>query len=394
MGLLTRSVIVLILTLFLSGHALACWCLEGGGPACQEAWKTGVDAIFLGRVVKIDRIQGDLGMPAGAASRTSTGKFNRVTFEIEEVYRGDSSKTLQVLTAGDEGGCGYPFENGETYLVFAASHETQLTVSLCSATRPAKYATADIAYLQSLPTLAEGSRVYGNLMRYTFDLNFKPKFEPSIMDHYRPPEEEYEAMMPMEGVSIRVRAVDGEHQTVVDGNGTWNVERLPAGPYEIFVELPKKLLLFPSSGMRGELSPKGCSLVELRAASNGQIRGHINSEVPLSQYYLAQVGVFRAENSEIDLIRPFREVFPDRETGNYEFRALPPGRYFVAVLLDQHAAYDAAVFYPGVESLKSAKVFTLGDGESLSEIDFKIGRPKFRGRPTCCEFKIRVPKTN
>jgi hypothetical protein len=60
--------------------------------------------------------------------------------------------------------------------------------------------------------------------------------------------------------------------------------------------------------------------------------------------------------------------------------ALPPGRYFVAVLLDEHAAYDAAVFYLGVESLKNAKVFTLGDGESLSEIDFKIGRPKFRVR--------------
>ncbi len=393
MGLLARSLIVLVLTLFLSGHALACWCLEGGGPACQEVWKTGNDAIFLGHVVKIEQIRGDLGMPVGAASMTSTGKFNRVTFEVEEFYRGDSSKTLQVLAAGDEGGCGYSFENGERYLVFAASHERQLTVSLCSATRPAKYATADMAYLQSLPTLTEGSRVYGNLMRYTFDPNFKPKFEPSIMDHYRPPEEEYRAMTPMEGVPIRVRAVDGEHQTVVDGNGTWNVERLPAGPYEISVELPINLLLFPSSGMRGELSPKGCSLVELRAALNGQIRGHVDSEVPLSQYYLAEVGVFRAESSEIDLIRPFRKVFPDRETGNYEFLALPPGRYFVAVLLDEHAAYDAAVFYPGVEGLKNAKVFTLGDGESLSEIDFKIGRPKFRERPKCCEFKIRVPKT-
>src|SRR5260370_19985375 len=115
---------------------------------------------------------------------------------------------MEVLTAGDEGGCGYSFENGERYLVFAASHERQLMVSLCSATRPAKYATADMAYLQSLPTLTEGSRVYGNLMRYTFDPNFKPKFEPSIMDHYRPPEEEYRAMTPMEGVPIRVRAVD------------------------------------------------------------------------------------------------------------------------------------------------------------------------------------------
>src|SRR4030095_4625967 len=392
MGLPTRLIIVLVLTLFLSGHALACWCLEGEGPACQEAWKTGVDAIFLGHVVKIEQIQGDLGMPVGAASRISAGKFNRVTFEVEEFYRGDSSKTLQVLTAGDEGGCGYSFENGERYLVFAASHETQLTVSLCSATQPARHAAADIAYLQSIPTLMEGSRVYGDLMRYTFDPKFKPKFKPSIMDHYRPPEEEYRAMTPMEGVTIRVRAADGEHKAVVDGSGTWNVERLPAGPYEISVELPKNLLLFPSSGMRGELSPKGCSLVELRTASNGQIRGHVESEVPLSQYYLAQVGVFRAEGSEIDLIRPFREVFLDRGTGNYAFLALPPGRYFVAVLLDD-AEYDASVFYPGVEGLESAKVFTLGDGESLSEIDFKIGKPTFRERPTCCEFKIRVPKT-
>jgi hypothetical protein len=91
----------------------------------------------------------------------------------------------------------------------------------------------------------------------TFDPNFKPKFEPSIMDHYRPPEEKYRAMTPMEGVRIRVRAADGEHQAAVDGSGTWNVEGLPAGPYEISVELPKNLLLFPSAGMREELSPKG-----------------------------------------------------------------------------------------------------------------------------------------
>ena len=193
MRLLVRFWTVLALTLFLSGNALACWCLEGGGPACQEAWKTGVDAIFLGRVVKIDQIPSDLEMPAGAASMTSTGKSNRVTFEVEEAYRGDSSKTLQVLTSAEEAGCGYPFESGERYLVFGARHEKQLMVSLCSATRPAKFATADLAYLRSLSALPEDSRVYGTLMRYTFDLNFKPKFEPSIMDHSRPSEEEYRA---------------------------------------------------------------------------------------------------------------------------------------------------------------------------------------------------------
>ena len=57
-----------------------------------------------------------------------------------------------------------------------------------------KYAEEDIAYLRSLSTLPPVSTIFGTVWRYTHDPNFKPKFRPSLMDHYRPPEQDYLAM--------------------------------------------------------------------------------------------------------------------------------------------------------------------------------------------------------
>lgn len=83
------------------------------------------------------------------------------------------------------------------------------------------------------PLLAEAARVYGTLKRYTYDPDFKPKFEPSIMDHYRPPEEEYRAMAPMSRTRVRVHASDGDHDALADKEGRWDVDGLPPGAYEI-----------------------------------------------------------------------------------------------------------------------------------------------------------------
>ena len=384
--------IVAVLTTVASTMVQACTCMSGGGPACEEAWRNGVTAIFLGRVAKLALVSGELGAPANAMSMTRGGSVNRVTIEVKESYRGVSERSVQLFTASNEAACGYSFQEGEEYLVFADTQGGHLVVSLCSATKPAKYAEEDIAYFRSLPALPETARVYGSFMRYTYDPNFKPRFEPSIMDHYRPPEEEYRAMAPMEGVLVRIKAGDGKHEAVVDKQGKWAVEQLPPGPYEIEVALPKNLIFHPTFGIRGILSPKGCTHLDLRAESNGHFRGSIDSEVPLSKYYLVQVGVFRAEQAEIDLIRPFSYAFPDSDTGKYDIGPLPPGRYFLAVIIDNHDLDVAALYYPGVNGLKQATVLKLGDGDTMSRLDLKVGKPVFRERPTCCEFKIRVPE--
>jgi hypothetical protein len=343
-------------------------------------------------VAKIKVIPGVMGAPSNAGSMTPSGSMKRVTIEIEESYRGMSGKSVQVLTAADGAACGYSFQEGERYLVFAGKQGGYLEVSLCSATKPAKYAQEDITYLRSIPNLPQTARVFGTFKRYTYDPKFKPTFEPSIMDHYRPPEEEYRAMAAMTGTLVRIETSDGKHETTVDNQGKWNMSGLPPGPYKIEVALPKNMILDPAFGIRGSLSPKGCWRVDLRAESNGHIRGHISSEVPLSDYYLAQVGLFRAEETEIDLIRPFGEVFPDPDTGDYDIGPIPPGRYLVAVILNNEDLDVAALYYPGVVNLDRARVIALSDGETLSKVDFRVGKPAFRERPTCCEFKIRVPK--
>lgn len=387
-----QILVFLILAGSLFQGVLACSCAGGWGPACQEAWGKYVSAIFLGRVTKIEI---DIGTAGGAKIVGATlGTTKRVTIEIEESYRGVTAKSVQVLTAANEAACGYSFKEGERYLVFAGGKAGQLAVSLCSATKPAQQAQEDIAYLRALPTMPEGARVYGTLKRYTHDPNFKPSFEPSIMDHYRPPEETYRAMAPMKGTRVRVKAIDGFHDALVDLDGKWAADGIPPGEYRIEVELPKTMVLLPTFGLAGNLSAKGCSSVDLRAESNGRFRGRILSEIPLSQFYLIQVGVFRAFDTEIDLIRPFSEVFPDPESGDFEIGPLPPGKYYLAVILDNKDLDVAAIFYPGVEKLEQARILTLGDGELKTQMNFKIAKPVFRKRPTCCEFKVRTPKRN
>ncbi|MBS1839735.1 MAG: hypothetical protein JSS69_06375 [Acidobacteria bacterium] len=319
--------------------------------------------------------------------------MKKINFEVTENYRGPKGTSIVAVTAVSEAACGYPFQEGESYLVFAGGDDSHLVVSLCSATKLTKYAQEDITYLRSIDSLPARARVYGSLKRYTFDPSFVPKFEPSIMDHRRPPEETYRAMSPLSGTVVRIETQEGERETIVSESGIWEFADLPPGPYELHPVLARNLVLLPAFGIRDTLEPKGCAAVALRAQSNGHLIGHITSDVPLSKYYLAQVGVFRAEEKEIDLIRPFAEKFPDRESGNYDLGPLPPGKYFLAVILTNDNLDEAATFAPGTDVLGKARKIELGDGETISGLDFTITKPKFKERPTCCAFKIRVPQS-
>jgi hypothetical protein len=358
--------------LFPAANAQACTCVSAPGPACQEAWKDSVGAVFLGRVVQIEGVDTDT---------------IRVTIEIEESFRGVSGKSVQIFTAASEDACGYPFVQGERYLVFAGIRGTELIVDLCGATKPAKDANDNIVYLRSLPLLPTTARVYGTLNRYTYDPNFKPKSRPS-------PGAEDRAMAPLAGTVIRVRARDGDHEAIVDNEGIWEVDRLPPGSYKIIVDLPKNMTLQMPAGMTGRLSPKGCFRVDLHAESNGHILGRIDSEVPLHESLLAEVEVFRAEDAEIDLLRPFGYAFRDRRSGRFDVGPLPPGHYFLAVTLHNEDNNTAAVFYPGTDDPERAEIITLGDGESKSQINFKIASLVFREHPGCCKFQVPVAKTN
>lgn len=57
-----------------------------------------------------------------------------VTLEVAAKWKGEAKQSMNVLTAAYSDSCGYEFEIGKRYAVFANEHEGKLTVSLCSAT--------------------------------------------------------------------------------------------------------------------------------------------------------------------------------------------------------------------------------------------------------------------
>jgi hypothetical protein len=82
-----------------------------------------------------------------------------VTFDVSQVWKGPEFTSLAVSTAQSSASCGYTFEFGRDYLVYAYGAEENLEVGLCSRTQLLADAEADLAELGQAtePTAANPS---------------------------------------------------------------------------------------------------------------------------------------------------------------------------------------------------------------------------------------------
>ena len=124
------------------GCANACSCGGPAGTPGQVAKQSlsGSSAVFSGEVVDIDWPL----LPISSAAPET------VTFRVSEVWKGPERRTLEVKTAVSDVSCGYPFDSGESYLVYAHDEGdggAQASASLCSSTKPLADAGADLAAL-------------------------------------------------------------------------------------------------------------------------------------------------------------------------------------------------------------------------------------------------------
>lgn len=105
--------------LALPGTALACSCAPRSDipQAIEKAAR-----VFLGTVTSIEDIP---------------PFHQRVTFQVSEHYKGDAIDTLQVISAASAAACGYPFQQGIAYVVYARGEGERLTTGTCSRTMAA-----------------------------------------------------------------------------------------------------------------------------------------------------------------------------------------------------------------------------------------------------------------
>ena len=113
--------------------ASACQCsMPVEKPTLAES-----SAVFSGEVVKIDQPSP---FKSGADLETDT-------FRVYEVWKGPQRRTLEVHTALMGASCGYPFKEGQEYLVYAYTGKQGLEVGLCGNVIPLSKASEDLALL-------------------------------------------------------------------------------------------------------------------------------------------------------------------------------------------------------------------------------------------------------
>ena len=375
-----RVLVLVVLSAIAFSEAQACTCAVGDGPACQETWRKSVDAVFLGRVENIELTHGRPIFASDAMSMTMMGGLLRVTIAVEEAYRGSSEKTLQVYTAASSAACGYEFQKGRSYLIFASmTKDSRLTVSLCSATRPENRAEEDITYLRSVPSLAATAKIMGSVWRYTYDPNFKPKVEPSLMDYYRPREQDYMAMVPVPGFTVIVKALlDGtDHVATVNSDGDWVISDLKPGLYTVRTQSNDETFVHPYFA-NIEVAPRGCAQVNIRIESNGRISGILEHRPPRSDWALLEVFVLSLPNP--DWRRPVREIALKPDESAFEIGPLPPGRYVLGAYLvvrvgtpDSYTLADIGRTYlPGVFDPNRAQEIDVAEGKAVTNLKLKV----------------------
>lgn len=115
--------------------ARACSCVPPGPPHEELAKAT---AVFSGKVVGLSKTFSVFGSSADPV---------KVTFQVYTVWKGPVNQTITITTARSGATCGYTFEKGGEYLVYADGTENSLAVSLCSRTQPVVAAEDDLAVL-------------------------------------------------------------------------------------------------------------------------------------------------------------------------------------------------------------------------------------------------------
>jgi len=138
-----------VASLVTPGQLFACDCGDPG-PPCRAFARTA--AVFAGRVTRIGTISTKL---------ASGDAYERilVSFEIERSYRGVHGTSIEVVTDGGGGDCGYAFKQGQRYLVYASEFPEvgKLYTSICSRTREISEAEEDLEYLNHKDDAGHGA---------------------------------------------------------------------------------------------------------------------------------------------------------------------------------------------------------------------------------------------
>ena len=313
---------------------LGCSCLMWG-PPCQEAWQ--YESVVLARVLDIDEPE-----EAGRNPRDPNWTPRRVKLYVKEnlLGRQAAKTTMDVWTGRGGGDCGYPFQRGETYVIYAHRASTdKLTAGTCSRTRTESEAVDDLAYFRGLQQRPSSGEVFGSVLP---------------------------------GARVVVSGPSGKKEVIAGTDGKYRVAGLPPGNYEIHAAAEGYSQTMQMRPI--ELRAKGCREQDLFLGIDRRVRGRVKSAdaTPLSGIELQLVPV-----------RPRREgdamnaayTATTATDGSYEFKTVDEGDYYLGINVLYGPAPTSQFprwLYPGTTEAKAAVPLRVPATPGVQTLDFTL----------------------
>jgi len=315
------------------------------------AWTA--DAVFTGTVVEIAeprvptinngsttgrRIATDPAVSMPSRKRT-------VRIQVADVLTGVEplQKEIEILTGLGGGDCGYAFQLGTAYVVYAyKGSEGRLETGICGRTRRLADAAEVLAYIRTAPTAPATGQ-----MRVIAG----PPF-----------------VTPLQGVSTALEGMGERYVASTDSGGEARFDGIPPGKYKVTGTLEGYKSFQPTV----ELGSKGCAEVRMGMMLDRRIRGRVISKegLPVAGVQLQVHSINRAiweSNGE--------NVTADAE-GNYEFgRFIESGGYYLGINLDRPATLEnpyARWFFPGTENVATATVIYFSEAPETKHYDLVL----------------------
>ena len=338
---------LLISAVACGGDAFACSCAQPGTP-CAAFERTDA-AIFVGTVIGVSP-------PAADSDATPALRFVSVRFSVVEAFRGMPGSTAVVSTPDNSGSCGYPFEPGESYLVYASRGADGLHTSVCSRTGRLSDTRDDLELLREAAVGAVRPRLHGTVIFLQSRLN--GTLIPGIAGA-------------LPHVKVIASSGTATHEATTDDTGVFRFSGLEPGRYTVRpdVEAPLKAAFDPEVIVELDACSADADLLLTTESLTGTVRRHDGSPGPRD---------LKVTVVDVQRVSPARSAIAFTGVdGRWTIEGLPAGRYLVGVNAFQAPTAISpypTLWYPGVTDPGHAQQIAFLDGRTR-HLDLTLPAP-------------------
>lgn len=314
-------------------------------------------AVFVGKVIegKSAERMSDM-LKAGTKDLTFTFKVSRAFIGAK------ADQTIDIHTGFGFGDCGFPFEKGEEYIVYAyqSGDSPNLSTGICTRTTHISRAEEDLTGLEAL-FKSKGSSVTGAITRYE---------RSSLLG---------EPYVPVAGEPVKlIRSGDGKvFSAKTDKDGRFLFAGLGSGKYRLKPTLGKGWMIEDYDFDEFLLNAHGCATNDIRIKNETELSVTVvdpnGKPVPSIWVELVPLSITPPTN-----VRSPEEFTVTNPQGQATFYDTPPGKYTISINFFNAPTQKApfpSVFAPGVEDRSRAEVFEIYPGTQISKkIEIKVPR--------------------